>query len=166
MRNKVRKSTIAVIAVLAVLAVGVAVLAVLNGRDAKEKKLLLDDAVFLISANEIEYRITMEDIEALGPREIEANYKKSGKDPESRAFTGVPFAALLRHMGIDTEGLRSAVFSAADGYASALSMERALDENNCFIVIDDGDEGPYRMILAKDRFSQDWCKLLTDVTLK
>jgi len=164
--QKLKKSTVAVISVLAILGAAVAVLAVLNSREAIEKKRRLDDAVFLIIANEIECRVSIEDIEALGPREIEANYKKSGKDPESRAFAGVPFAALLRHKGIATEGLRSAVFSAADGYASALAMEKALDEENCFIVIDAGEEGPYRMILAKDPFSQDWCKLLTDVTLK
>ena len=161
-----KKSTIAVIAVLAVLSMAVAVLAVLNSKEAKTKKQLRGDAVFLIIAGETEHRVTMQDIESLGPREIQANYKKSGRDPETRAYTGVPFAEVLRLKGIDTGGLRSAVFSAADAYSSILSMEDALDEENCFIVIDTGDEGPYRMILAQAQFSQNWCKLLTDVTLK
>ena len=161
-----KKSTIAVIAVLAALAVGVAVLAVLNGKSAEAKRQLRGDAIFLIIADGEEHRVTMEDIEALGPREIEANYKKSGKDPETRTYTGVPFAAVLRLKEINTEGLRSATFAAADAYSSILAMEDALDEESCFIVIDPGDEGPYRMILAKAQFSQNWCKLLTDVTLK
>jgi len=162
--QKWKKSTIAVIVVLAVLAAGVAVLAVLNGKNAAEKKQLLDEAVFLIIANGTEHGVTMEDIGALGPREIEANYKKSGKDPEMRVYTGVPFAAVLRLKGIDTGGLSSAVFSAADGYSSILPMEDALDE--CYIAIDDGGDGPFRMILPKARFSQDWCKMLTDVHLR
>jgi len=164
--QKLKKSSIAVIVVLAVLAVGVAVLAFLNGRVAAPRRQLRSDAVFLIIENETEHRVAMEDIESLEPREIRANYKKSGKDPEVRAYTGVPFAAVLRLKGIDTEGLRSAAFAAADGYSSILSMEEALDEENCFIVIDLGDDGPYRMILAQAQFSQSWCKLLTDITLK
>jgi len=163
---KIKGSSIAVIAVLAVLAIGVAVLAVLNGKNAAVKRQLRGEAVFLIIANETEHRVTMEDIEALGPREIQANYKKSGKDPETRVYTGVPFEAVLRHIGVDPVNCRSAVFSASDAYSSIIPMEEALDEENCFIVIDNGDEGPYRMILAKARFSQSWCKLLTDVTLK
>jgi len=161
-----KKSTIAVIAVLAVLAIGVAMLAVLNGREAAPKQQLRSDAVFLITVNETEHRVTMEDVESLGPRKIEANYKKSGKDPETRYYTGVPFAAVLRLKGIDAGGLRSAVFTAADGYSSIISMEDALNEENCFIVIDHSNEGPYRMILAQAQFSQHWCKLLTNITLK
>ena len=159
-----KKSTVAVVIVLAVLAAGVAVLAVFNGRDAAEKKRRLSDEYFLIVAGETEHRVTMEDIEALGPREIEANYKKSGKDPEMRYYTGVPFAAVLRLKEIDAEGLSSAVFSAADSYSSILSMEDALGE--CYIAIDAGSDGPFRMILPKAQFSQGWCKMLTDVHLR
>jgi len=166
-----KKSTIAVIAVLAALAIAVAVLAVLNSKTAAEKKPLLRDASFVIldgrTADGTELaRVSAADIEALGLREIEANYKKSGKEPETRHYTGVPFAEILRARGIDPAAFGSAVFSAADGYASALPIEKALDEENCFIVIDHGDEGPLRMVLPKDRFSQNWCKMLTDVTLK
>jgi len=161
-----KKSGIIVIAVIAALAVGVAVLAVLNGKTAIAKKQLRSDAAFLIVAGGMEYRVTMEEFLILEQREIEANYKKSGKDPETRVYTGAPFAEILRLKGIDAGGFNSAAFAAADGYASALPMEDALDEANCFIAADDGDDGPFRMILAKDQFSQRWCKLLTDVTLK
>jgi len=161
-----KKSTIAVIAVLGVLAIGVAILAALNGRDAAPRQQLRSAEVFLIAAGETEHRVAMGDIEALGPREIEANYKKSGKDPETRTYTGAPFAAVLRHVGIDPADFSSAAFSAADGYSSILPMEEALDEENCFIVIDHGGDGPFRMILAKAQFSQNWCKLLTNVELK
>ena len=161
-----KKSTIAIIILLAVLAVAVTVLAVLNSKSALAKQQLLKDARFLIAADGEEYTVAMEDLEALEPREIVANYKKSGRDPEIRRYTGVPFAAVLRARGVQPEGMRTAVFSAADGYVSALPIADALDEENCFIVIDNGNEGPFRMILAKDRFSQRWCKLLIEVTLK
>ena len=161
-----KKSTIAVIAVIAALAVGVGVLAALNNKDATARQQLRDDAAFLIAANGAEHRVTMEEFLSLEQREIEANYKKSGKAPETRVYTGVPFAELLRMKGIDCAGMKTAVFSAADGYSSALAMEEALDEAGCWIVLDEGGDGPFRMILPRAQFSQNWCKLLTDVTLK
>jgi DMSO/TMAO reductase YedYZ molybdopterin-dependent catalytic subunit len=142
------------------------VLAALGGREAAAKKQLREDAAFMVIAGDVEYKVTMEEFLTLEQREIQANYKKNGKDPETRGYTGVPFAEILRMKGIAPAGFGSAVFAAADGYASALPMEDALDEENCFIAADDGDGGPFRMILPKDRFSQRWCKLLTDVTLK
>jgi len=166
MRKYVKKPTVIVIAVLAALAVAVAVLAMLNRSNAAAKQRLLADSEFLIIAGEDEHTVAMGEFLSLGQREIEAIYKKSGKDPETRAFTGVPFAEILRMKGIDLAGFRTVVFSAADGYASALPIADALDESSCFIVADGGGDGPFRMVMAKDQFSQRWCKLLTDVTLK
>jgi len=156
-----KKSTIAVIAVLAALAVGVGVLAALNGKTAKQA-----DTAFLIAARGQEYEVSMVEFLFLPQREIEANYKKNGKDPENRYYIGASFAEVLRMKGIDPAGISTAAFSASDGYASILPIADALDMENCFIVLDSGREGPFRMILAKDQFSQRWCKLLTSVTLK
>ena len=171
-----KKSTITVIAILAILAAGVSVFAVLNGQDADGKKHLQDSAEFIIIAGEAEYTVTMAEIKALQLQEIQANYKKNLKAAETRIYTGVPFAHVLRLKGIGTQGINTAVFTAADRYASSLPIAEALDEDNCFIVItengqplgkrEDGGTGPFRMILAKDRFSQRWCSFLTDVTLK
>ena len=166
-----KKSTIVVIAVIAVLAIGVAVLAALNGRDAAGKKQLRDDAVFVILDGRAQpavtlAEVTMEDFLSLEQRGFEAIYKKSGKDPETRSYTGAPFAEVLRAKGIDPAGFTAAAFSAADGYASAISMEDALDGEGCYIAAEIGDDGPFRMILPKDQFSQRWCKMLVDVTLK
>ena len=159
-----KKSTIAVIAVIAALTVGVAVLAVLNNKNAAPGGQA--QAAFWIKADGAARPVTMEDIEALGPREIQANYKKSGKNPEKRVYTGVPFAQVLASKGIDCAGAKTAVFSASDGYSSILSIGEALDGKNCYIVLDDGEDGPFRMILPNARFSQNWCKLLTEVTIK
>jgi len=165
-----KKSTILVAAVIAALAVGVAVLAVLNDRDAGEKREQLRDEYFVIHADvaecSTEYKVTMEEFLALGPVEFEANYKKSGKAPETRVYTGVPFAEVLRMKGIDPAQFSSASFMAADKYGQVLSMKDALDEENCFIAADDSGDGPFRMILPKDQFSQRWVKLLTDVHLR
>jgi len=172
----VKKSTIAVLAVLLALAAGVAVLAILNGKGSEAKRRLQDDDAFLIMANGAEQKISMAEFQKLPLREIQANYKKNGKAPEVRAYTGAPFAEVLRMAGVDPEGLTKAIFSAADNYTSALRIDEALDEENCFIVIaeagvplgkrEDGGTGPFRMIMARDQFSQRWCSFLTDVVLE
>ena len=164
MRNK--KSTRVVIAVIAVLAAGVAVLAVLQGRGLAEKEQLRDDAAFVIIAGDRQYRVTMEEFLSLEQREVQANYKKSGRGPQARVYTGVPFVEILRMKGIDCAGMKSAVFTASDMYSSAVAMEEALDEEKCWIIVDEGDEGPFRMILPRAQFSQHWCKLLVEITLK
>jgi len=160
-----KRSTIAVIAILLALAIGVAVLAILNGKNAEAKQRLRSDAAFMIIIGEVEHKVTMEEFRALDLREIQANYKKNGKAPEIRAYTGIPFAEILRQRNIDLADITKVIFTAADNYASAITMEEALNEDNCFIVLDD-EAGPFRMILARDQFSQRWCGYLTDVDLK
>jgi len=164
--RKPKRATVAVVAVLIVLAASVGVLAVLNRERVEEKQQRLDDEYFVIAANETDYTITMVEFMAFEQREFQATLKKNGLAPESRVFAGVPFAELLQANEIDTAERTSAVFEAADGYVSAIPLEEALDGENCYIVIDRGGDGPFRMILAKDQFSQRWCKLLTDITLK
>jgi hypothetical protein len=161
-----KKPAITVTAILAALAVAVAVLAALGGQNTAEKRRLLEGAEFVVVSGEEKYRVTMEEFLALEQREIEANYKKSGREPETRYYTGVPFAKVLAMKGIGLTGVETAVFSAADGYVSPLPAADALNEENCFIVADSGGEGPFRMILARDPFSQRWCKLLIEVELK
>jgi len=152
--------------VLAALAVAVALLIILNKRNTDEKRQFRTDEIFQIRAGGEEYTITLEEFLGLEQREFQAVLKKNGKPPEDSLFTGVPFAQVLRGFGIDAGGYHTAVFTAADGYASALPLAGALDETNCFIVADSGGDGPFRMVMAKDRFSQRWCKLLVEVVLK
>ena len=162
-------------AVFVFFAAGLAVLAVLNAQNAAVKKQLQDDAEFLIISGDIEHKITMAEFQTLELHDIQANYKKSGKAPETRVYTGIAFANVLQSKNISTNGISKAVFGAADLYHSALSIDDALDIENCFIVIKedgkplgkraDGGTGPFRMILATDQFSQRWCSFLTEVTL-
>jgi len=158
-----KKSTIAVIAALVALAIALVALIFLNMPDIAQRQQLRTDEVFLIIIGEDEHRVTINDIENLYPRAIEANYKRSGRPAETRMFSGVPFAAILELHEIDSANLQNAIFAAADGYQSALTISRAL--NDAYIVLCD-ERGPFRMILPNDQFSQHWCSYLTDVTLR
>jgi len=167
-----KQNTKIVLSVVAVLLLAVAVLAWLNQDSVAEKKALLERGGFRITANGQDYTVTMEDIQAIGPRVIDANYKKDGKAPIPKQYTGVPLKSLFDYLKIDYSAAKTVSFTAADGYASALPLNEALDAENCFIVFEEEGEplnkkeyGPYMMILAKDQFSQRWCKFLLEVAV-
>ena len=170
------RNTKIVMAAAAALLAAVAVFAWLNRGSVAEKKATQDSGTFLVTYGDIQYTVSMEDIEALDPRTIDANYKKSGKNPEPRQYTGVPLVSVFDFLGIDCSAASSVSFTAADGYASALPIADALDEESCYIIIaeggaplgtkESGGSGPFMMILALDQFSQRWCKFLMEVAVK
>lgn len=175
-KKPVNKTTIIVIVVLVALAVVVGVFALLNREGVEEKRRLQDDAVFLVTAGEQSVEVSMEEIEGLGTKDVEANYKKSGKEPEVRTYTGVPFSEVLALKGIEADGYSSVTFIALDGYASAVGIDQALNPEECWIIIreggeplgtkEDGGSGPFRMILPNDQFSQNWCSFLMEAELR
>jgi len=170
------KNTKLIMAITAVLVVVVAVFAFLNRENIASKKEAQESGVFFIHAGGEEFTVTMEDIEALSPFTIVANYKKSGQAASNRTFQGVSLKAVVERMGVDYSRYASVSFLAADGYASALSIAEAMDDGNCYIVIaeenkplgtrESGGSGPFMMILAQDQFSQRWCKFLLEVNLQ
>lgn len=174
--NAGRRNTVILIAVIAVLSALTVVLALLNADGAAKKREMQNNATFLIITGDKTVTVTMEDIISLDPAEVEAVHKNNGKAAEPRVYTGVPLAGIFAVKAVDTNGYEAVSFTAADGYASAVSMAEALDTQNCHIVIaeageplgrrEDGGSGPYMMIMAKDAFSQRWCKYLTEVKLQ
>ena len=155
----------------------VVVLAIANKGYVAQRMEAQSEGYFSVVAGEQSYQVTLEDIEALNPVVIGANYKASGFAAESRHYRGVCFKALTEYLSIDTSPYKQAVFSAADGYMSALGIDEALDRDNCFIVTGDGagtalgtlesgGDGPFMMILPRAPFSQRWCKYLLEVKLQ
>ncbi len=167
------KNSKIVLVIAAVLLVIVAVFAYLNKDNLAAKKESQQSGTFFIYAGNKQFTATMDDIAALKPFDIEANYKKNGKAPETKIYQGVSFKALVEKLGIDYSAFKSVSFTAADGYASALTIEEAMNNQSCYIVIsmdnvplgtkENGGSGPYMMILAHDQFSQKWCKFLMEV---
>jgi len=170
------KNTKLITVITAGLVVVVAVFAFLNRENIASKKEAQESGIFFIHAGGEEFTITMDDIQALSPFTIEANFKRSGQAASTRTFQGVSLKALVEKMGIDYSRYASVSFLAADGYASALTIAEAMDDDSCYIVIaeeneplgtrESGGSGPFMMILAHDQFSQRWCKFLLEVNLQ
>jgi len=169
-----RNSKIVVISVV-VLVFAVTVLAWLERDNIAERKAMQDSGTFLITAGGSQYIVTMEDIEDIGPRVIEANYKTNLMPAVKKKYTGVSLKSVLDRLGVDYSTAKRASFSAVDGYFSAASISDSLNEENCFVVFEEagnplgtresGGVGPYMVIFANDRFSQRWCKYLFEIAV-
>ena len=170
------RNTKLITVITAGLVVVVAVFAFLNRENIASKKEAQESGVFVLHAGGEEFTVTMDDIEALSPFTIVANFRRSGQAATNRTFQGVSLKAVIERLGVDFSRYASVSFLAADGYASALTISEAMDDGNCYIVIaeenkplgtrESGGSGPYMMILANDQFSQRWCKFLLEVNLQ
>jgi len=176
--NQINKNTKIVTAVIIVLTLTAAIFAIFNQDYIAGKKAMQDSGTFIITAIDgSRYIVATDDILSLDPQAINANYKPSRNNvPTQKQFTGVSLKSVFDHFGVDYSIAKSVGFTAADGYASALPIADALDEENCFIVFEEegeplgtkenGGNGPFMMILANDQFSQRWCKFLLEIELK
>jgi len=160
---------------MAALVFAVVALAWLNRNNVAGKKAVQENGTFLVTAGDSRYTVTMSDIEEIGSRVVDANYKTNLMPAVQKKYTGVPLKSLLDSLGVDYSAAKSVRFSAADGYISVAAVSDALDEENCFIVFEEdgkplgareaGGVGPFMVIFAKDRFSLRWCKYLLEITV-
>ena len=175
-KNTMSRGTKATVVIASVLAVMAIVFARLNYRYVAPKANAQEAGVFFISAGEQEFPVTMDDLIALSPSDIRANYKPSGRKAETRTYQGVSLKTVIESLSIDYSGYKSVLFIAADGYASTVNLIEAMDDEGCYIVIshdgnplgskESGGVGPIMMILPNDRFSMRWCKFLLEAKLQ
>ena len=170
-----KRNTKIVIIVAAALILAAGVLALLNRGSILQKQAMQEEGTFLVSAGGQTYVVAMDDLLALSPRGVQANAKSSTTDYTKKQFTGVPLAAVLRHLDVDCSAAEKVIFTAADGFTSVISLADALDEESCFIIFEEdgkplgtkasGGTGPFRMILTKDPYANRWCKFLLEITI-
>lgn len=176
-QNKsIRSQKIIVTVVVVALIITASIFAVINKNNTEKMLAGMESEFFEIIAEGKTYKVDMALINEIGTDEIDAIYKKSGMPASETVFSGVSFKSLLEELDIKYENMKSAVFYAIDGYASAISIEEATDSEQTFIVIKqegrllgnstDGGKGPFMMILAKDQFSQRWTKFLIKVEIQ
>jgi hypothetical protein len=166
-----------IIIVLCILAAVIGVTAFFNADGLAEKKEMQKNALLTIKVDGKEVKtINMEFIKELGEVEFNANLKKNGKAPIEKTYIGVPLIKVLEACDVDMEGKTQVIAKAVDGYNSALNADEVLDEENIYVAYkedgeflgtkEDGGSGPYKVIISKDKFSQRWCKFLTEVEVK
>lgn len=155
--------------VLTVLAVIVLGLAWVSKDSLEEKKILNNEAIFAVVQGDITIKsYNMTEIAALGEVTFDANLKSSGQDPIAHTYTGVLLKSILEDAGIPLSEGGNAIVSAIDGYVVAVANEKLMAEDNVYLAYkmdgvligtrEEGGDGPYQMIISKDKFSQYWCK--------
>jgi len=170
-QKKTGKSTVIIIAILCVLVTAVVVLAVLHRSTMPEGHLELQAArEFLITAGEDTRNVSLSDLHTIGQMEI-----SSSPRGELRTFTGVPLVRIFEHFDLDYSEVRTVVFTALDGFVTAVSIAEALDEANVFIVFEEdgrplgtreeGGHGPYMLVVAQDSFPNRWARYIAEITL-
>ena len=171
-----KKETKIVLSIMALLMAGVTVLAFLNRDRIAQMRERSVSGTFVIVADKERHEVSMDTILALEPQIIDANLKKNALAPVPRKYTGVSLLSLFEYFHVDFTQAENVLFSAPDGFSSFIGIEQAADPENCFIVYkadgeligtrENGGDGPFMMILAKDPFSNRWCKYLMEVELQ
>jgi len=158
-----------IIIVIAVLVVLIGVTAFLNAGNVQEKRLLNEDAVFIImEQGEEKKQFDMAAIRVLGETEFETAKDTSTTGPEKQTYTGVLLKKLYEAAGVAIESGDAVLNVAADGYTVMVTGEKVLEDDNVYIVYikdgepigtrEDGGDGPYLIVISNDKFSQNWCK--------
>jgi hypothetical protein len=175
-KKRMAASTRVIITTITVLLCTVAVLAYLNAGNLAAKKELEEKAEFLLTHQEKQYRITLEDIHALGPVDFVALMDTSTTDPTPLSLGGVELWTLLQQYQIKLQEGSLVQFRALDGYASAVTGQEVLTEDNVYLCIymngerlkpkQEGGLGPYLIVIKNDRFSQRWCKFVEEIQVR
>jgi hypothetical protein len=169
--TKMTKNTKIIIAVIAALIPIVIILTILHQREMAEVFNRHIDGTFTVVAGEQMHSISASDIVAMNPTEITAVYRG-----EPRTFTGIPIASVIDYIGADPANISSVVFVSLDGFFSAIAAAEALDSENAFLVfeedekplghMDDGGEGPFRLVLVNDPFPNRWARYVMEIRLQ
>ena len=174
MKNK--KTLWIIVIVIVVLAAALAVFAILNAGNVAEKQESQENATVTITRGEQSAAFDLDYLKSLDAQVFSVMMDTSETDPTERSFTGVPLAVVAQGLGVSLDGAEQVVFTAADGYTTAVSAEEAADPENVYVVYErdgqpsgtkaEGGSGPIEIVIAKDDFAQRWCKFLMDITIE
>lgn len=173
MKNKNR---LILAACIIFLIIGAALFAILNTGDIKEKKQSQEEAEVKITLNGEEAAVfTLFELMKYKKIVFTANLDENGEDSLKKTFGGVPLKDVFADLDITINEDESIIFSAADGYQTAAAGWEVLQEDNIYLVYErdgrqtgtkaDGGTGPIEIVIAKDDFSQRWCKFLMEIKI-
>lgn len=134
------------------------------------------NAEVLITGQNVENKLTYDQIIQLGEEEFTAIFDSSNTDPEEHKYTGVPLKNLIEESGIKLKDAQQVNIRAVDGYTVALKPNEVLEDENVYLGYkqdgepmkgkEEGGSGPYQLIIRKDAFSQRWCKFVAEIEVK
>ncbi len=115
-------------------------------------------------------------LEAYPASTVEATLTSSGNPSDNGvySYTGVPLKDLLDQVQV-ADNATSVYVQASDGYGTTLTIEEAMDQNTiiayakdgvALAALQNGGEGPARLIIASDQYAQRWVKGVVAITVR
>ncbi|MDD3946656.1 MAG: hypothetical protein PHI19_02340 [Clostridia bacterium] len=185
--KKLSKQALAAIIILSVLAIAFAIFLPFYLKSNEENRRLYAEEKIKFSAFGEELgSYTLEELLALeGVQEAEFTdyYDTSISEPVEKTYTGIELGSVLTALGVDMREMRTATFKASDGAVKIYTYQEIRQENNVYIAYkvngkpfergidglgytrDTEDGGPFVVIKVSDTFSNNRCKLLTEVII-
>jgi hypothetical protein len=143
----------------------------LNRDNLDRSKHLYDGQIIEIVHMDDVFEYDFERIESLKEYSFNAFLNESGKEPVEKEYTGVLLKDILRDLNINDYS--ALTISAVDGYTVIIDKEKIEQDDNVYLTYkqdgkwlksrEEGGVGPFQMVIAKDQFSQYWCKYVTKI---
>ncbi|MCL2488530.1 MAG: molybdopterin-dependent oxidoreductase [Oscillospiraceae bacterium] len=131
---------------------------------------LQKDPILAVTANGETQMVCRGMLEEIGIQTFTAHKKNDGKAAVQVEYQGVPLIKICEELKLDISGAKKCVAFAVDGYITPVAIEKVLDPENVFVVTGQNGEplaekagGPFMLVIAKDPFSQFWCKYVARV---
>lgn len=188
MKKNLSKQAIMAIAIVGALVVAFAVFLPLYLKNNEENRELYKEQKIKITAFGEELgSFTIEELlalEGVAEEEFTAIYDTSVSDPVEKAYSGIEVKKILLALGVELYDIEIATFKGSDGLTKIYEGRDIRKDGEIFIAYkvngqpftegidrkgytrDTEDGGPFVSIKASDAYSQNRCKLLTEVNIE
>lgn len=120
--------------------------------------------------------LSMKELMARELMTFNAHLKSNGKQAVEHTYEGLLLKDVIEEAGMSLAEAEAILAKAVDGYTSAISIDKILEDDNVYLAIkrdgdflkdrDAGGDGPFQIIISKDPFSQYWCKWVIEVDIQ
>lgn len=136
-----------------------------------------EDVSLRIVKGEEEIIVSKEEIYSLeGAVTFPAVIRSSGQKPVETEYKGIELLELFAALNIDISHAERLTFNASDGYRIMLSVEEIREPKNTYLVYQrdgqsmkskkQGGDGPFRLIIRRDPFSERWIKHVEEIIIE
>ena len=181
--SKNAKISIIIIAVLVVIFSISLTLFLLSNRE--NRNLYLQEKIKITAFGEKLGEYTLGELLEVSPaQEFEAVYKPNNMKPVKKTYTGIYLKDLVVGLDVDINRINHIKFAAGDGLQKIYGIQDVLEESNVYIAYlvngkpfntgilsfaynkPEEDGGPFVVIRAKDKVSQNRVKLLVEIIIE
>lgn len=102
--------------------------------------------------------------------------RSSGEKPVETEYKGIELVKLFPALGIDISDAEKITFNASDGYRVILKIDEINEPNNVYLTYERdgqlmkskkrGGDGPIRLVIRRDPFSERWIKHVEEIIIE